>query len=668
MKPCPSSLRAAFWASLLALAASPSAKAVDWQPLDPGDLAATASAIDPDAGAEILYRYLEIDDSFTDDSPGSSSHEYIRIKIYNDKGVRELDKIDIPHTNQSSIHHLMARVIKPGGGILEMGRDAFHQRDIVEKGDRKVQVVSFSFPSIEPGDIVEYKWDTRSDNNIYSLHLRLRRAMPTRRVRFRVKPFLVPGVNFDVFFYQCQQQKLEEDREGFHSIELRDLPAFKEEPWMPPEDEVQPWILFYPMLVEDNPGDFWLDTGKNAAKDMASHTRRPSKEIKEAAARITAGATTVGERARRINDYCRNNILNTNRYIPESGDIVEPKNKPSPDYTLEKKQGRTIDIVTLCHALANAAGLDSRVALCADRSEAFFRRNIRRSSQLPARIVAVKDGERWLFFDPSCDSVPTGSLRWYNEGVPVLVATPKAIEWLTTPLTPADKTRLKRTARLRLNDEGALMGELRFDYSGHYETQARVDFMHETPEKREEIMRERLQARIPGAEISRLKMTGLNDVSAPVYITCDIRIPNYAERVGQRLFFQPGYFEKNNQPRFTAETREHDMYFPYAWSVEDDVEIGIPAGFALEEASAPQSTPSANWGRHAVQLAYKKSTKTIVYIRDFACTSLLFPRESYAQIKRLFTTLHQRDAHTLSQKSAAPSGGAAAAPAAAAAE
>ncbi|OAM87770.1 DUF3857 and transglutaminase domain-containing protein [Termitidicoccus mucosus] len=654
--------------SWLALGFSPFAEAIDWQPLDPGDLAATASAIDPDAGAEILYRYLEIDDSFNYDSSGSSSHEYIRIKIYNDKGVRELDKIDIPYTNLSSVRRLMARVIKPGGGILEVNKDAFHQRDIVKKGDRKVQVISFSFPSIEPGDIVEYKWDTRSDTNVYGLQLRLLREMPTRRVCFRVKPFLAPGLNFDVFYHQCQQQKFERDREDFHSIELRDLPAFKEEPWMPPEDEVQPWILFYPMLVEEKPGNFWPNTGKTTAGDMASYTRRPSKEIKEAAARITAGATTVEERARLINDYCRNQILNTSRYIPKSGDIVKPKSKPTPGYTLEKKQGRTIDIVTLYHALARAAGLDSRVALCADRSDAFFRRDIRLSSQLPAQIVAVKDGGGWLFFDPAFDSVPAGSLRWYNEGVPVLVATPQSVEWLTTPLTPADRTRLKRTARLRLNDEGTLMGELRFDYFGHYEIQARIDFMLETPEKREEIMRERLQSRIPGAEISRLEMPGIDDLAAPVYITYNIRIPNYAERVGPRLFFQPGYFEKGNQPRFTAETRDHDIYFPYPWSVEDDVEIGVPAGFSLEEASAPGSMPeNADWGKYTVQIAFKKSTKTIIYKRAFAFTPVRFSKESYAQVKRLFSALHHRDAHTLSLKSGAPSGETGAAPAAAAA-
>lgn len=639
--------------SWLALAFAPIAKAIDWQPLAPEDLAATASTIDHDAGAEILYRYLEIDDSFNDSDPGSSSHEYIRIKIYNDKGVRSLDKIDIPCTELSSIRRLMARVIKPGGGIIEVNKDAFHRRDIVKKGDRKVQVISFSFPSIEPGDIVEYKWDTNSEDNIYALMLRPLREMPTRKVCFRVKPFLVSGLAFDVFFYQCQQQRFKLGPDDFHSIELHDLPAFKEEPWMPPEDEVQPWILFYPMRVEEKPGDFWLNTGKNAADDMASSTRRPPKEIKEAAARITAGAATVEERARLINNYCRSQILNTSRYIPKSGEVVKPKSKPSPGYTLEKKQGRTIDIVTLYHALARAAGLDSRVARCGDRSDSFFRQNIRIASQLPAQIVAVKDGARWLFFDPASDCVPDGILRWYNEGVPVLVATRQAIEWLTTPLTPPDRTRLKRTARLRLNDEGTLMGELRLDYYGHYETQARIDFMNETPEKREEIVRERLQARIPGAEISRLEMPGINDPAAPVCIKYDIRIPNYGERVGARLFFQPGYFEKGNQPPLTAETRDHDIYFSYPWSVEDDVEIGVPAGFALEEASAPQSTPEANWGKHTVHIAFNKRTGTIIYKRAFAFLPLQFSKDNYAQVKRLFTALHLRDAHTLSLKSGA---------------
>jgi hypothetical protein len=51
-----------------------------------------------------------------------------------------------------------------------------------------------------------------------------------------------------------------------------------------------------------------------------------------------------------------------------------------------------------------------------------------------------------------------------------------------------------------------------------------------------------------------------------------------------------------------------------------------------------------------VSIAFKKDTRTIIYKREFVFKPLQFPKTSYAQVKRLFTTLHQRDSHTLSLK------------------
>jgi transglutaminase-like putative cysteine protease len=588
------------------LAGFPFARAVDWQPISPEDLAATVSPIDPDAGAEIIYRYVEIDDAIKPHKYGTYHHEYNRIKFYNDKGIAALGKIDVAYNHRQVVRNLMARVLKSDGTILNLDKKSFYERVIIKADGVRVDVYSFSVPSLSVGDIIEYKWDIRATGYLYGLFLRPMRNFPVRHVRFRVKPFSQGIMELGVFYNRCEERRLEKDKSDFYCIDFRDLPAPKREPYMPPDDEVQPWLLIYPKEVDQKTEQFWLDVGRQVAGDMAAATRRPSRKIRETATSITQGVASVEGRARRINDFCRANIVNTDLYTPESGIVAKEKLRSDPDYTLEQKQGRTIDIATLFHALARAVGLDSRVALCSDRSEYFFRESIHLSYLLSQNRVAVKDGKRWLFFDPASDIVPTGYLRWYNEGVRALVGTPRSVEWVETPITPPEKSREKRVATLRLNREGSLTGSIRIDYSGHDEARARVSFMHETPARREEIVREGLQARLPGAEIDKLEVSGIDNITAPLFLTCNVRVPHYADQVGHRLFFEPSFFTNGTKRIFTEGTREHDIYFPFPDSIEDEVTISLPPGFVLEEAGAPPPMPEAARDVYDVSIGYKK--------------------------------------------------------------
>jgi hypothetical protein len=63
--------------------------------------------------------------------------------------------------------------------------------------------------------------------------------------------------------------------------------------------------------------------------------------------------------------------------------------------------------------------------------------------------------------------MPYGMLLWREEGQQALVSDPKDPVFVKTPLSAPQKSLEKRTAKLRLSDDGTLEGDVRVEYTGH---------------------------------------------------------------------------------------------------------------------------------------------------------------------------------------------------------
>ena len=109
---------------------------VDWKPVPPEELALKAPKLDANADAEAIFVDVRVYDMIRS-LPYVEHHveNYVRIKIFNDRGVKSQSTVDIPYNtlNKMSIDTVRARTIKPDGSIVEMKADA-----IFDKTDAKV--------------------------------------------------------------------------------------------------------------------------------------------------------------------------------------------------------------------------------------------------------------------------------------------------------------------------------------------------------------------------------------------------------------------------------------------------------------------------------------------------------------------------------------------------
>jgi hypothetical protein len=249
--------------------------------------------------------------------------------------------------------------------------------------------------------------------------------------------------------------------------------------------------------------------------------------------------------------------------------------------------------------------------------------------------------------------VPFGMLRWQQEGQPALLADPKDPVFVQTPVSPAESSMEKRTAKLRLSEDGAIEGEVRIEYTGHMAVENKEYYDDEAPAEREKRMHAALAKRISNAEVADVKFENVTDPFKPLVISYKVRAQGYAERTGKRLFLQPSFFKKGVGPLFPTNTRQHDIYFHYPWAEEDDVTIELPAGFALDNADQPGDINFGDVGYYKINIGVTKDQRMMIYKRRFRFSGMLFPKNTYAELKRVFDAVNQIDNHVITLKQGA---------------
>ena len=622
----------------------------DWRPVDAADLALKAAVVEPNADSEAIFWDIRVDDGGENDLVLS---HYVRIKIFNERGREKYSKIDIPYINGVKIKDIAARTIKSDGSIVELVKNDIIEKTVVKANGLKLRTKTFAFPGIEPGAIIEYKWkEVRSNSSAQNLRLQFQRDIPVQAVTYHLKP--AGSSIVDVRAFNMDKPQFQKEKNGFQVATVKNMPAFREEPLMPPEDSVKSWAMVRYLNI------FTLLLGYNMLGVQVYGWSQPylkaDKEIKQKVTEITAGVDSADDQIDKIFQFCRNNIKNTSDKTQgfTEDDIEKLKeNKKSAD-TLKRGVGPAIDVNLLFAAMVNAAGFDARIVLLPDRGQRLFDPNIVVPGTLRPAAIAVRFGTKWKFFDPGLPYIAPGMLRWQEEGVDALIVDKDQV-WVKTPVTDAQKSKEKRTATLRLDENGTLEGDVTIEYTGHLAVERKVTNSDDSPAQREENLKEMIKDRLSSAELTNIVIDDDADAAKPFVYKYHVRVPEYAQKTGKRLFFQPGFFSKGVSALFSASTRNYPIYFHYPWSEEDKITIELPKGFALDNADRPAPINAGAVSQYDVQMGITNDQRTLVYNRKFFFGNpdlLLFSVDKYEAIKQLFDEVSKADNHIIPLKQA----------------
>ncbi|MBC7748235.1 MAG: hypothetical protein H7Z76_06620 [Methylotenera sp.] len=143
-------------------------------------------------------------------------------------------------------------------------------------------------------------------------------------------------------------------------------------------------------------------------------------------------------------------------------------------------------------------------------------------------------------------------------------------------------------------------------------------------------------------EILDYKLQNFDDLSKPIIENYNFKSTNEIEIIGNKIFFSPMLFFKNNKNPFYQKTRNFPIDFGYPFSKRYIVSIEIPEGFKIENIPAPieLSTPNklANF-----RFNISASDSKIQIVINYSINSAVIPDELYIEIRDFFSKMAYKE-------------------------
>src|SRR5690349_15271822 len=263
-------LLAAFLLCIIAAATAATAS-IGFQPPTADELALKTEPQAPGAPAIILYRQVDRNDN------SRTSHEdnYFRIKILTEEG-RKYANVEVPFFKKyQNVVNIHARTIRPDGSIVDFGGQAF-DKELVKSRGVKYLAKTFTLPDVQVGSIIEYYYTVDlGENMIFDSHWILSDELFTRKAQFSLTPYYGTYVPFSLRWSWRSLPPGAEPKQGpdrMVHMTVENIPAFKEEDYMPPPNELKSRVdfIYEQGFAEKDKDAFWRKLGKDRAAQLES--------------------------------------------------------------------------------------------------------------------------------------------------------------------------------------------------------------------------------------------------------------------------------------------------------------------------------------------------------------------------------------------------------------
>lgn len=606
----------------------------DWLPVTPEDLQAKEPPSEPGATAIQLYHANWIYDN------DHKQFLYNRIKILTQGGMKYADA-EIPIVGDISVEDLKARTIHPDGSIVEFTGKPFEKTIYKSKGV-KVRAKSFTFPDVTVGSIIEYKFTLNFGLLNYADVWFLQHPLYTVRESFRFRPRQTRAAIAWVTSHWTGAPPVR--RGDGADLDLENVPAFHTEEYMPPEDRFRAIVRFYYLSSSITSSDkYWELVGREWSQSyeqfIGSH-----QEAKEAATAAIGNETDPEKQLRRL--YARaQEIRNLSYERPRTEkERKEEELKPNHDVgeVFRHGYGYTDNIAVAFVAMARAAGFEAWVVRASSRQNSFFEKETLSSRQLGWTIVMVKLNGRNLFLDPGTRFCPFGLLRWTLTSTDAMLLEKSWGSLVVTPAEPQSMAVLRRTLTASLNEDGTLKGDLRVEFYNLDALDHRLEALRTDDAGRRKSLEDEIKASLAaGNAIVTLKdVRGWESTDDPLIATFNVEIPGYASAAGKRLIVPSYLFRLKQKDAFNHPDRKYPIYFPYAFSELDSMQLRFPPGFSAETVPVKHVAmlPYANY-----EDGFQISDGQLTVQRTLSINGIMFNADSYPQFKDFFTKVAAGD-------------------------
>ena len=622
---------------------------------------APVPAHDDETDAVVLYSETEL----TVQPPGKMKRLERRVyKILRSDGERfGVVYADFsPQTRVTSMH---------GWSIPAQGKDfEVKDRDVIETAISNVdggELISdvrrkvLQIPAAVPGSIIGYEIERELQPYAMTDEWDIQDAVPVREARYTVR--LPPNWSYKVFWLNRGESAPTEIAPGQWRWIATDLKPVKLERRMPPWQGIAARMVVSVQPPGGKGGGFqsWQDVG-TWYLGLTDGRRDPSPPLRQKVQQLTASAADPLSKMRALAAFVQQDI----RYVAIELGVggVQPH---AASEVLTHGYGDCKDKVTLLSTMLKEIGVEShyvlinteRGSVAAGTPPNMGFNHAILAIQLPAGVdpaqlpasIAHKTLGPVLFFDPTHPLIPLGFLPGTLQANYGMLVTPAGGELIALPQTPSALNGVERTAKLTLDENGTLRGDVRESWSGDAAAGQRYA-LRSAQQDVDQIkpVESMLTHSLSTFEILKAGVGNLRVLEKPLIWSYTLEIPRYPRNAGDLLIIRPRVLGSMSSGLLeTKEPRQQPVEFEAPVRNTDVFEITVPAGYT------PDSLPPAvkeDLGFISYRSATTFTGNVLRYTRTLEVKELSVPVAKAESLKHFYRVIENDERNSALLKKA----------------
>ncbi|HEX8153394.1 MAG TPA: DUF3857 domain-containing protein, partial [Thermoanaerobaculia bacterium] len=552
---------------------------------------------------------------------------------------------------ETKLTSLSGWTVTASGQEFQIGR-----RDAVESSAYDSNLYSdskltfLSVPAAEPGNVVAFEYEQRdrpySLQDVWELH----RGVPVRLARYTL--VMPDGWSQEAKWFNSEPVA-PQSAGNTTRWEVRDLPEIKDEPRMPSPRSIgaRVGINFIPPEERERLAGKSHRTWDDVAKTYTSliATQGGATPALQAKAReLMAGKETTLAKIAALAAFAQKDV----RYVAIEIGIGGLQPHAAGD-VLANRYGDCKDKVTVLAAMLREAGVESHYVL-ANVYRGWVDPSFATLSAFNHAIIAIRlprdvdtkgmqavvehpTAGKLLLFDPTSETTPFGALPYYLQDNHVLVVDGAKGHLVTVKPHAPEASQMSLSAKLKLDANGALSGEVTEVRRG-----AMAGWMRQTLAPLDEAARKQFYDRrvanhLTGATtVSGLTVENADDSSKDLVVRYTIQSAAYAKRTGGMLLVRPRVLGTKVETVLDLKDRKYG-YETDGPSLEiDEIEIALPFGTTVAELPPPANvvTPVLRYKSEA-----KADGSKLSYRREYRVDGLMVSLEALPELNKAFAAI-----------------------------
>jgi transglutaminase-like putative cysteine protease len=443
-------------------------------------------------------------------------------------------------------------------------------------------------------------------------------------------------VNIKAYHIKEKVQQTNTEKSTIYSWEVKNLAAFRAEPYSPPANLYLAHVKIAPEKFSyyNSTGQYsnWNDLGKWIYDDLIQKRQTLAPATIQLMKELVTGITDPKQKAKKIYEYMQKKTRYVSIQVGIGG--FQPATAAEVD---RMGYGDCKGLVNYMQSLLSAVDIPSYYCIVyAGNQKKSLDADFASMNQANHVILCLPFENDTTWLECTSQTAPFGFIGDFTDDRLVLACTKDGGKLLRTPELKTSQNLIKRIAKLHLDAEGSITGNMstlfkgsQYDNNEYIKTQSLEDQMKSL----------KLKYDIDNINFSSIQFRQVKEADPLTEENCELSIKNYASKTPNRAYLVLNPFNKKNTvSEITNRTRA--LYLNRGYTDQDELTYHLPETYAIE--AKPDDVLIKNeFGYYETKTVIKD--KVLTYNRTLVINKGLFDAAKYAEFAAFINKVNLND-------------------------